>query len=625
MAVNIHSLVAIFFIVISTFFPSNFTALAQEIDTLTNSIPTVNYTNGQHKVPAPDWSKVTFNSFPPIEEQGKIELKPNFVKILGYDPSRIWQVGTSIDQILMLGDVRDAFHLEVFNLKDISNLTGLAMQNLNLQDFGLVDWQTPKSLIKAIPQLGSLSLDRVAPIKDLWRLFGGSSSGSIGQIVRRNPTFGNLPLGRLNLRGYSLQSIPGLAQTAIGNFSGWQQSFVANVPGLSSVPFSDFPLPLVNGGISVAMTDIVWSDAERGDSNIPRELYISGTVNKDDKTVPVACETAEPCAYIELSDPAGTNGSKHGKRWVSGKSQKVKGGFGPLKIINGGWEPTGIEVYPKAPFKVVLTNVDETTGTAKSALYFHACASISFRRSCTPRFIGPIPWFSTREKGLVIVAAAANPNVNIPSKYRERIAQIEQQYEPQHSPLKPGDEIATTSTSLCGLESGGVDFKALADATSGIEGNYNSVGKWGCDSASNCGRGLGRYQLMTYRSDVRQAIQSQRGGQQFYARLASGYNPSTAELNQYFSPSTQDRLFANAQTQNINQLLRRGASGEGLVACLGQMWYSGTCSNSNGRDYTGGPTIREYGQILVRNYRRALQKQGVATDKDCGVAPPQKY
>ncbi len=88
------------------------------------------------------------------------------------------------------------------------------------------------------------------------------------------------------------------------------------------------------------------------------------------------------------------------------------------------------------------------------------------------------------------------------------------------------------------------------------------------------------------------------------------------------SPSTQDRLFANAQTQNINQLLRRGASGEGLVACLGQMWYSGTCSNSNRRDYTGGPTIREYGQILVRNYRRALQKQGVATDKDCGVAPP---
>ncbi len=97
MAVNIHSLVAIFLIVISTFSPSNFTALAQEIDTLTNSIPTVNYTNGQHKVPAPDWSKVTFDSFPPIEEQGKIELKPNFVKILGYDPSRIWQVGTSID------------------------------------------------------------------------------------------------------------------------------------------------------------------------------------------------------------------------------------------------------------------------------------------------------------------------------------------------------------------------------------------------------------------------------------------------------------------------------------------------------------------------------------------------
>jgi hypothetical protein len=67
----------------------------------------------------------------------------------------------------MLGDVQDAFHLEAFSLKDISDLTALGMQNLNLDDLGLTRWQTPSSLVKAIPELGSLNLSQVQPLEDL--------------------------------------------------------------------------------------------------------------------------------------------------------------------------------------------------------------------------------------------------------------------------------------------------------------------------------------------------------------------------------------------------------------------------------------------------------------------------
>lgn len=435
-------------------FPVKEKALADEFTSTATSIPTLTYSNGQQQLLAPDWSKITWGSLPPIKEPGWIQLGALFVNELGYDPSRVWFAGDRPEQFLMLGDVQDAFHMEAFNLNDITGLTGLAMKTLTLDDFGLVQWQTPKSLVKAIPQLGNIPVAQVAPVRDLLKITGGGgASGSIAGAIRQNPTFSNLPLEELDLKQYSLQSIPGLAEAPIGKFKNWQQSFIAQVPGLSEVPFSQFPIPLIGSGISVAMTDIVWSAAEHGAPKIPPSLFISGTVNKKGLTVPVPCSAGKPCAYIELSDLMGANGSSHGKRWVSGKVQKVKGGFGPLKAINGGWEPTGKLVFGSA-FKVVLTNTNESLGTADFALYFRACIRAPlYGKSCTPYFIGGIPWFPTHEKGLVIVASTADPDINVPSKYKEQIAQIEAQNQPQTGetpstqlPLEGGQRANQTST-----------------------------------------------------------------------------------------------------------------------------------------------------------------------------------
>ncbi|OWY65337.1 hypothetical protein B7486_42385 [cyanobacterium TDX16] len=420
--------------------------LAGEPISSNNFIPTQTYANGQQQVSVPDWSNITFSSLPPTEEAGKIDLPPELVKALGYDLNRSWQAGTTVDRILMLGDVQEAFGLNAFNLKDTSNLTGLAIQNLNLNDFGLLRWQTPKSLLKAIPQLGNLPIEQIAPLKDLWRLSGNLGSGTVAQLVQQSPIFGNLSLGKLDLRRYNLRSIPGLSQIPFGKFKDWQQSLISQIPGLSSVPFNQFPVPLALNGISVARTDLVWSDAESGDPSVSPQLYLSGTVNRKGKTIPVSCQAGKPCAYIELSDLLRRNGSYHGKRWVSGRSQKVKGGYGPLRIINGGWEPTGIAVYPKVPFKVVMTDVNESKGTANFALYFHACRSIPFvGKSCTPYFIGPVPWLATKEKGIVIVAATSKPNLNISSRYRERMTQMQRsQQEDQNSSTTPSDSPSNT-------------------------------------------------------------------------------------------------------------------------------------------------------------------------------------
>lgn len=57
----------------------------------------------------------------------------------------------------------------------------------------------------------------------------------------------------------------------------------------------------------------------------------------------------------------------------------------------------------------------------------------------------------------------------------------------------------------------GIDIKRLADAVSAAEGNYNSIGKYlppRFPGDKEVGRGLGRYQFMSYRGDLRRLVKS---------------------------------------------------------------------------------------------------------------------
>jgi hypothetical protein len=434
------------------------------------AIPTLAYTNGQQQVLAPDWSKITWGNLPPIEESGWIQIPENLVKKLGYNPSRVWQAGDHPDQFTFLGDVQDALHPEAFKLEDISGITGLAMNTLNLNDFGLMNWQTPKSLVKAIPALANLPIEEVAPLRDLLQITGGGGAGSIAQLLRQNPTFALLPLGKLGLDKYNLQSMPGLEQIPLGKFTGWQQSAITSIPGLNQVPFNLFPQSILGGVGVVGIADVVWSAAEHGDANVGANQFVSGTVNKKNQTIPVACTAGKPCVYLELSDPAGANAPLHGKRWASGKSQKVKGGFGVLGKVNNGWEPAGKLVYGPA-FKVVMLDTNESTGSASFGLYLRFCSRGLVDLGCTPYFVGPIPWIPVKEKGALIVAGVSTPKVKIPSKYQEQLEQLRQQYEPQAYP----DENGAFDDCIAGTVSGDAVNRAIAAAPTGLRSYANKT------------------------------------------------------------------------------------------------------------------------------------------------------
>ena len=362
------------------------------------------------------------------------------------------------------------------------------------------------------------------------------------------------------------------------------------------------PNPVQATGM-IGTVDVVYGTAERD-----RRNTISGS---DREGFQVPCK--ENCAYVELAGAP----SLYGKQWISGKYQRVKGGSGVLGAVNGGKEPTGRHPFGDV-FKVSIWDVDESTGTVSTALHFRICKRGLPDLGCTPYFLGPVPFLNYHEKepiftGLLDNQGGASSVASIPEGVIERAKAngIPTEALPGYS------EAPFTDGGICGIGTGNVDFKALAAAFSSIEGNYNSAGSFVCDGDGNCGRGLGRYQYMSYRADVRSAIQKQEGGAAFLAKVDSGAAVTNAEITRFFPSSTQDGIFKTDQTRNIQQAVREGFSGDRLIERVGQIHFGGAYAPIDGgsTDANGRLTLKTYGQELAKNYKSTAKSGGKG---DCG-------
>jgi len=375
----------------------------------TDAVPTIPYEQALRQGKIPDWSKITWGMLPALVRPGFLKVPKELVPKLGYDPSREWNSGQKSDSVVMLGDADDAFRFGDLTLEEIAKIALKSNgkdKDPTLLDVGFIQWQTTASLVKAIPTLGNLQVTQVKPILAvLGQSVSKSSScrtGTIAQCLRSNPSAAQRTLGDIDLNKYSTKSIPDLEKTPIRQFKDWQRTYINQVPGLNQVPFDKMPNPITSGTSSVGIASVVFGKSERGDNRVGDNYFISGSVVRGDYTVTRACSGGKECAYLELGDFT-PNGPLYGKRWASGSSQQVKGGYGFLAGVNGGKEPTGRLVYGNA-FKVVMTGANESTGTADFGLFFRICMRPPFmQKTCTPYFIGPVPWIPVKENDLVIV------------------------------------------------------------------------------------------------------------------------------------------------------------------------------------------------------------------------------
>ncbi len=307
--------------------------------------------------------------------------------------TRTWRAGQSIAEFMELGDFETPeLLIETINISTIAKTEGLSLSKIKLSDFQLMQWQTLPNLVKAIPDLANKPVYSVQPINDFLNKLGIPSYGTIGNILSfyNSPNLNNAQLGKvINLNNYSLTSIPSIENTSINRFDNWQDTKINGVPGLSNLTWDNLPGLQTLDLSFVGKVDLVLRDIEAN-----RTRSISGSYQQGFN---VPC-LQNNCAHAEMAGVGKTTGTQ----WISGKVQKVNGGFGILKAINGGKEPTGRNPFGSA-FKQVIWNIDEESGSMETAMFFRICKTIPFiGRTCSPYFIGPIPFINYREKDTII-------------------------------------------------------------------------------------------------------------------------------------------------------------------------------------------------------------------------------
>ena len=577
----------------------------------------------------PDWKQITFSQMPPISRSGSINAS-EYTQAVGYDLSRSWQTGQTPDQYMKLGDVSQALQPELLSVGAMlgtsrfanAQATGLNLNQVALSTFTLVAEQTLDQLVKAVPLLGQFNVRDVAPIA---ALLGTSSVGDVSDLqialfLAQNPQLGQLKLGETDLSRYSVSSIPNLDSTPIQQFTGWQNTFIKDVPGLNTLPLAAMPNPIAELGSLVMRIDMVYGKAEAKRTNT-----VSGS---DVQGFSVPCE-GNDCAYVELDDlenqGRAARGSLEGKQWISGKYQEVEGGWGCLKGVNSGKEPTGRLPFGSS-FKVVVWDTDETTNSITTALFFRFCNPCG----CTPYFIGPVPFFTYRVNSPIFVGTLNERLVTAASMPTQ--AQPEVMSSSASTP-KPVQNAVSTANIPCspaktsGASLQGINLNALGRAIALIEsdGQFNEFGLYVCaDKGQNCGRALGKYQDMSYNPYVVKAITSKPGGEAWLLKIRSGGEITKEELFQFYPPADQEAAFKASLRDKIASTSKQIDSktgkpylGDRLIERVAQKHFGGEYSkvDSGASDIYGRLSIYTYGFDALKRYKS--NASGTLTSAAC--------
>lgn len=384
-----------------------------------------------------DWDRISWDTFGGVEEAGVFDFEAkvnetydaamvgNILNTLGYNPSRSWEAGDTLSEILMMGDLQDFLEPHRASIRGILNHT-MTEDDFTLEDVGIINLDSDiRAIIQPISDridLESIELADVPFIRDAidsmsrFRCSIDMCRGSLSnRLIPKSDdyiTITNLDhLPSMVLNASVPETIKELGIDALGDFQelpiealnvGWKSFTLDKIPGLDGLPLSQYPVPIPVAGAGA----ISYLDIPLGDLEANRLKSASGS-NKEGYSVP--CDK-DSCPHIELNGIPGTEGFQ----WIQGNVQDVDGGRGILGVLNGGKEHTGRNPFGPL-FKVTLDDVNEPEGKADFSTFFRFCKRTWFvDLGCTPYFIGPFPWFSVKEKDVVILGGGQLSDISVP-------------------------------------------------------------------------------------------------------------------------------------------------------------------------------------------------------------------
>jgi hypothetical protein len=137
----------------------------------------------------PDWSTLSLDDLGVVPTAGSVpQLK------------RSWAAGSAISEVLNLGDVADSLAPQKFSLDQISQLSGVDLNQVSLRSFPLINAQTIGTLAEVIPRLTEFKVDDIEPIKTLFlrqNLPESLLGLPLGQVLSQNSDLSNLTLSAI--------------------------------------------------------------------------------------------------------------------------------------------------------------------------------------------------------------------------------------------------------------------------------------------------------------------------------------------------------------------------------------------------------------------------------------------
>ncbi len=416
---------------------------------LASNIPTQTYdmVNEDNSVTGalrvPDFSAIILQDLGHFSASGFI---PNdYDDYVGYGLGRQWQAGDRVVDVLKLGDLDEALGISQMSLGEMVTLAGDLSHQVTLDRFGFIESQTVADFVRANPQLQSKLIKDVPPLAALVLLVYGKHARAIldspvetlisnphnqnnpserslvgrkynqksqlvTQIKKPSVSISEVQMGELDLSKYTLEDVSGMKDSLIGDYEAWKDKYISEAGFFSRILLSNFFKPISTTLNFVSRVDFVWGDTH---GEVNSNQSISGS-NK----VGYAFPCKDRCAHLELDNLENSGrqfrSTSEGGRWMLGNDPNngnicpeapwgVDGGRGILGLLNCGREPTGRNPFGSA-FKVALWDVDETTESAETAIFFRICIKTLFVDfGCTPYFIGPIPWLPVEREDWIIV------------------------------------------------------------------------------------------------------------------------------------------------------------------------------------------------------------------------------
>ena len=549
----------------------------------------------------------TFDQMPAFKESGDVAANdPATTSELGFEIGRTWNPGDYPSDVIKLGDIEDGLHAELFTLGELEVLSGLTITDLAVSQLPFLEALTVNDLILDVPLAGGLELPNLSGVlSDYGFPDVFDSVGTLAEIVGNVPEFGELPVMDV-LGDLSITDIPGLDITELARFEGIKDQVISNIPGLGDIPLADFPNPLSVMNM-VGKQDIAFGATEYS-GELPTPDPVSGGTNGTKEWQAISCSGG--CAHIEL-----TQRGWEGAQWMT-KAHRVKDGYG---MLGGLFGEAGAYRLPFGPtFALQVTETDEKEGTADWGIAFRVCSNGFIDLGCTAYFMEVPIGITTKETDTVLTGLRDGKGGSTePMDAPPELEALRPGLPPELAALIARNTTSSGSGSfraLCGDGPGGIKMEVLAAAFREIEsrgsGDYGALGIWVSLSVGETGRGLGKYQYMSYKEEVIAKIGGTPEGAQLLrdARIEHS-NITRAQLLAAFPPKAQDEVFSENQIIHIEKAMSRGFEGDELLSVLGQMHLRGPGVLTNGelnsesaRDGLG-TSVAEYGRQFTKYYR----------------------